>query len=175
MRQIATRAGLALGGLYNHFKGKEDIFRAVFIKYHPYRTVIPSLKQAEGDTIDELVRDSARRFLDSLQEHPDFLNLMFIEYVEFNNIHVSQLFTQIYQDGLRIVDRIAATEPERLRPLPPLILMRTFLGLFFSFYIGEIMLAQDAPQDFRAGAMDHLVDIFLHGILKPTSSTHPEV
>jgi AcrR family transcriptional regulator len=169
MRQIAKNAGLALGGLYNHFQGKEDIFHAVFIKYHPYQTVIPSLMHAQGETIEELVRDSARRFLDSLKKHPDFLNLMFIEIVEFNNIHVGELFSRVYQDGLQIVDRIVQSDPQRLKDIPPFILMRTFMGLFFSYYISEIMLAQEAPQDFHINAMDHLIDIFLHGILKPST------
>lgn len=170
MRQIAKNAGLALGGLYNHFQGKEDIFHAVFIKYHPYQTVIPSLMHAQGETIEELVRDSARRFLDSLKKHPDFLNLMFIEIVEFNNIHVGELFSRIYQDGLQIVERIVQTDPQRLKDIPPFILMRTFIGLLFSYYISEIMLTQGAPEDFQTNAMDHLIDIFLHGILKPSIS-----
>ncbi|MCE7861481.1 MAG: TetR/AcrR family transcriptional regulator, partial [Chloroflexi bacterium CFX2] len=29
MRQIADRAGLALGGIYNHFASKEEIFEAI--------------------------------------------------------------------------------------------------------------------------------------------------
>src|SRR5688572_9182786 len=36
MRQIAQAAGLAVGGIYNHFHGKEDIFAAVLDSRHPY-------------------------------------------------------------------------------------------------------------------------------------------
>lgn len=170
MRQIAKSAGLALGGLYNHFQGKEDIFHAVLIKYHPYQTIIPSLMHAQGATIEELVHDSAQRFLDSLKKHPDFLNLMFIEIVEFNNAHIGELFNLIYKDGLQIVERIIQTDPQRLKDIPPFILMRTFMGLLFSYYISEIILAHGAPQDFHTNAMEHLIDIFLHGILKSSIS-----
>jgi AcrR family transcriptional regulator len=168
MRQIANQANLALGSLYNHFGSKEDIFLAVFLQFNPYRTILPSLLQAQGDTVEALVRDSARRLLDSLKAHPDFLNLMFIEIVEFKNAHVSELFNRIYPNVLQIVTRIAAIDPQRLRPIPPLILMRTFLGLFFSYYISEIMLAHNAPNEFSAQALEHLTDIFLHGILLPS-------
>ncbi len=33
MKEIAARAGLSVGMLYNHFKGKEDIFRALLERY----------------------------------------------------------------------------------------------------------------------------------------------
>ena len=41
MRQIARNAEIALGGLYNHFASKEEVFEAVFLEYHPYHEVIP--------------------------------------------------------------------------------------------------------------------------------------
>jgi AcrR family transcriptional regulator len=172
MRQIAIRSNLALGSLYNHFASKEEIFRAVFLQFNPYQTIIPSLLNAQGETIEELVSDSARRLLAALEKHPDFLNLMFIEIVEFNNAHVSELFNLIFPNAVQIVQRMSAIEPQRIRPIPPLILLRTFLGLFFSYFISEVILAQSAPQEFSINAMDHLTDIFLHGILKPLPGDH---
>jgi AcrR family transcriptional regulator len=47
MRQIARRAGLVVGGLYNHFGSKEEIYSQVLLEYHPYRQIIPIL-QAPG-------------------------------------------------------------------------------------------------------------------------------
>lgn len=35
MRQIADRAGLALGGIYNYFRGKDEVFVAVLLDHHP--------------------------------------------------------------------------------------------------------------------------------------------
>ncbi|MGC8856852.1 MAG: TetR/AcrR family transcriptional regulator, partial [Anaerolineae bacterium] len=43
MRQIAERAGLALGGIYNHFSSKEEIFEAIIVDRHPYKRVLPAL------------------------------------------------------------------------------------------------------------------------------------
>jgi AcrR family transcriptional regulator len=37
MRQIARGAGVALGGIYNHFSSKEQIFDQVLIEKHPYQ------------------------------------------------------------------------------------------------------------------------------------------
>ena len=35
MRQIAERAGLALGGIYNHFSSKEEIFEGIIVDKQP--------------------------------------------------------------------------------------------------------------------------------------------
>ncbi len=43
MRQIAERSGLALGGIYNHFPGKEAIFSELIIDRHPFRQILPVL------------------------------------------------------------------------------------------------------------------------------------
>jgi AcrR family transcriptional regulator len=59
MRQIAQEAGIALGGIYNHFNSKEDIFISVLMHHHPYYDVLPAMRAARGDTIEEFVRDAA--------------------------------------------------------------------------------------------------------------------
>jgi hypothetical protein len=45
--------------------------------------------------------------------------------------------------------------------------LRTFLGLFFSYVMTELLMGQQMPEAMKQGALDHFVDIFLHGILIP--------
>src|SRR3990172_13368732 len=59
VREIAEKADLALGGIYNHFSSKEEIFAAVLDAYHPYRRILPALEAANGETIEDFVRDGA--------------------------------------------------------------------------------------------------------------------
>lgn len=165
MRKIAQKAGIALGGIYNHFASKEEIFEAVFIENHPYLEVIPAIENAQGDTIEEFVRDAARQMMSSMQNRPGFLNLMFIEIVEFNSIHAQEIFAETLPRGIGIVDRITNTKGN-LRPIPAPMLMRTFIGLFFSYYLTESIFGNIAPPEFQKDAMDYYVDVFLHGILE---------
>ena len=79
MRKIAQEAGIALGGIYNHFASKEEIFEAVFIENHPYLEMIPAIESAEGTTIEEFVSNAAQQMMAAIHNRPDFLNLMFIE------------------------------------------------------------------------------------------------
>ena len=53
MRQIADKAGLALGGIYNHFKSKEEIFEAIIVDKHPYKRMLPIVLSVETDNLDE--------------------------------------------------------------------------------------------------------------------------
>mgnify|MGYP001027008797 FL=1 len=172
MRQVAQRAGLALGGLYNHFPSKEAVFEAVFLAYHPYHEVLPYIQQAQGGTFEEVVRAATARMVEVARGRPDFLNLMFIEMVEMKSAHVQNMVNALFPLGLQIVERLMQVDPAALRPIPPPILVRSFIGLFFSYFFTEILFATAGPPEFRQDAMQHFVDIYLHGILEsPTGTT----
>jgi AcrR family transcriptional regulator len=174
MRQVASRAGVALGGLYNHFPSKEAVFEAVFITYHPYHQVLPYIQQAQGATFEAVVHDAAARMVEVARGRPDFLNLMFIEMVEMKSAHVQNMVNSLFPVGLQIVQRLRQIDPAALRPIPPPMLVRSFIGLFFSYFFTEILFSTNSPAEFRQDAMHHLVDIYLHGILIPPASTAGE-
>ena len=167
MRQVAQRAGLALGGLYNHFPSKEAVFEAVFLAYHPYHEVLPYIQQAQGATFEEVVRAATARMVEVARGRPDFLNLMFIEMVEMKSAHVQNMVNALFPLGLQIVERLMQVDPAALRPIPPPMLVRSFIGLFFSYFFTEILFATASPPEFHQDAMQHFVDIYLNGILIP--------
>lgn len=164
MRQIAQSAGIALGGIYNHFESKEDIFTAVILTHHPYYDVVPALQAAEGETVEEFVRDAANRLVSNLDARLDFLKLMFIELVEFNGQHVPQIFDTFYPDVLDFAQRLSTNRIE-LRSIPAPLLVRAFIGLFFSYFMTEILIGQFLPAEMNEDALDYFVDIYLHGVL----------
>ena len=75
-------------------------------------------------------------------------------------------FGLVIPHALPIATRLVSLEG-RLRSIPPPILLRAFLGMFFSYYITEILIGEAFPAEMREGALDHFVDIFLHGVLAP--------
>ena len=91
MRQIAEKAGLALGSIYNHFSSKDDVFRAIVQERHPLLQMIPLLNAVQGQTVEEFVRNAAHTLVGELNRHPEFLNLMLMEIVEFKGSHVPLL------------------------------------------------------------------------------------
>jgi AcrR family transcriptional regulator len=164
MRQIAQGTGIAVGGIYNHFASKDEIFMAVLFGRHPFFDILPALNTAEGQDIESFVRDAATKVVEVVKGRPDFLNLMFIELVEFNAQHMPDLFETFFPQALTFVQRFFDGHQE-LRSIPIPILLRAFLGLFFSYVITEILMGDRMPVDMGQTSLDHFVDIFLHGIL----------
>jgi AcrR family transcriptional regulator len=164
MRQIADEAGLALGGIYNHFGNKEDIFVGVLMERHPFLIVLPALQAAQGQTVEEILRDAAGRMVNELGHNQEFLNLMLIELVEFEAKHVPKMFETLFPSLLQFAQHVQQAEgPLRDIPLP--IVLRSFLGLFFSYYITDLIMGNQMPAEMKTGAFDYFIDIYLHGLL----------
>jgi AcrR family transcriptional regulator len=166
MRQIAHEAGLALGGIYNHFDGKESLFAAVLDANHPYHHILPALAAAEGDTVDDFVRDAARRmhsiFADIDQR---LLPLVFIELIEFHGRHVARMAETVFPHLMAFASRFAE-RPGRLRPLPTLTRLRTFMGLIISsVFIEAFLRSTPLLQGMQDDGFDGMLDIYLHGIV----------
>ncbi len=170
MRQIAQQAGIALGGIYNHFAGKDDIFREVVLAYHPYREIMPILANTTHEHIEDFFRDAAQLIDQTLTQRPDLINLMFIEIVEFRSSHIQELFDQFFPQIMQILQRFMAAG-ETLRPMPLPMIMRTFIGTILGYVITKSVLGENIAPEFREHALDHFMDVYLHGILN--SETTP--
>ena len=165
MRQIAECAGVALGGIYNHFKGKDEIFEAIIIEKHPYKKLLPGILAAEGETAEEFLQNAMKYVLEELGDDPYYLNLMLIEIVEFNGKHGAALLKEIVPKTLPVVERIIKSRKE-FRVVNPGLLMRSFMGFIVSYYLTEMIIADSVVSKLMPeNSAEAYVDIFLHGIL----------
>lgn len=142
MRQVAQRAGMAVGGIYNHFPAKETIFQAILNERHPYQPFGPLLT----GNVD---RTRAESLLNELDQHPEFFNLMLIELVEFKGRHLPELFENL------------------LRDLPSPAPWRAFLSMVVSYHLTRLLLASTLPPGTEQISPDAFIDLFLHETLKP--------
>jgi len=166
MRQIADRAGLALGGIYNHFASKDEIFEAIIVDKHPYKRILPLILEAKGDTTEEFLRHAFRIIVTELGNEPVFIKIMLIEMVEFNGKHGAGMLKDIAPKVLPAFEQMLKVR-QGLRISNPAMFLRTFFGLVISYFITEMLtvnsvLGRVTPKD----AMDIYIDIYLHGILK---------
>jgi AcrR family transcriptional regulator len=166
MRQIAERAGLALGGIYNHFASKDEIFEAIIIDQHPYKKILPLLLEVQGDTAEEFFRTAFRIVVQELGKEPSFINLMFIELVEFKGKHGAAMLREIAPQVLPVFEKLVKSM-KGLRVTNPAVLMRSFFGMIISYFITEMVISNSVVMKLMPkNHVDAYIDIFLHGILK---------
>jgi AcrR family transcriptional regulator len=170
MRQIAKRAGIALGGIYNHFASKDEIFQELIIDHHPYLKILPIIQSVPGNSMEEFIRNSARALQEELGEDPAFIKLMFIEVVEFKGKHFQKLYDTLFPQALPLLQRFTAPESGvRDMPLPQLV--RAFVGSIMSYYLTQfLMTSPDLPAELREMRLEEYMDIFLHGVLETKGS-----
>jgi len=167
MRQIAERAGLALGGIYNHFSSKEEIFEGIIVDKHPYKKILPLILEAQGDTAEDFLRNAMRIVLTELGREPYYIKLMMIEFVEFNGGHGAAMLREVAPKVLPVFEQIVKVR-KNLRVTNPAMLMRSFFGMVVSYFITEMVVANSVIGNLLPkNSMDVYVDIFLHGIVKP--------
>jgi AcrR family transcriptional regulator len=164
MRQIAERSGLALGGIYNHFSGKEAIFSAVIVEKHPFHQVLPALQAEPGSSFEDFIRKAARNLVAEMGRRPDFVKLMFVELVEFEGKNLPVIYEAVFPQMLPLVERFGTIKGE-LREIEPFVLFRSFLGLFFSFYMTELMFSNLPIAMTSQNTLDAFVDIYLFGVM----------
>lgn len=164
MRQIAERAGLALGGIYNHFENKEAIFSELIIDRHPFKQILPVLLNTPADDIEQFVRKAAQTIVSELGKRPDFIKLMMIELVEFNGRNMPKIIESALPQVLPLIQKFGK-QKGLLREMPPFVFFRAFMGLFFSYYITELLIAGTPTTAVQENALEHFVDIFLHGVM----------
>ena len=167
MRQIAEHAGLALGGIYNHFTSKEELFEGIIVDKHPYKKILPLILDAQGDTAEDFLKSAMKIVVAELSREPYYLKLMMIEFVEFNGGHGAVMLKEITPRVLPVFEKLIKVRKD-LRVTNPAMLMRSFLGMVLSYFITEMVISNSIISNLMPkNSMDVYVDIFLHGILKP--------
>ncbi|HNN13661.1 MAG TPA: TetR/AcrR family transcriptional regulator [Anaerolineales bacterium] len=168
MRQIADRADLALGGIYNHFKSKDEIFEAVIVDKHPYKKLLPLILEAEGESMEDFLSHAATLVIKELTSQPFYIKLMLIEIAEFNGAHGAALIKEIAPRLLPVFERIIKTR-KNLRITNPAMLMRSFIGMVVSFMITEMLISNSIlSKVMPKNPIDAYVDVYMHGIIKET-------
>lgn len=138
MRQVADKAGLALGGIYNHFSSKEAIFQAILLEATPLRQLCMGSVSEYRDWLE------IKNLLEELENQPEFINVFLIELLEFKGVHLA----------------------ERFKDIPPSI--RIVLSLMVSYHVTHILLASTLPPDLqRQASLDTFLDDFLTCIKIP--------
>jgi len=102
MRDIAKRAGVSLGNLYNYYQTKEAIVESIIGKYQ--KIIDQKLADIFAQSDEPLEPDNLLAMGQMVKElvnnHHDFWLLMYIDVLEFQNRHFRKMFEGL-TDNLR--------------------------------------------------------------------------
>jgi hypothetical protein len=90
------------------------------------------------------------------------LNLLFTEVVEFQGMHLALIFPDVFP-GLGAAMSGMFQPSAHLRPIPVPVLIRSFFGYFFSYFMTNVIFHDQLPNDDKA--LQEFTDIYLYGIL----------
>jgi AcrR family transcriptional regulator len=159
MRQIAETSGTALGGIYNHFQSKKQIFEMLLLERHPVIQVLETLSRAPGGSAEEFFRSAAGVIQDELRNQPGFIKIMLIEITEFKSQHLPTIIETFLPKAQTLIERFRG-EWDQMRDLPT----REVITHFFS-----AILASNVAVYFSGGSvlpdLETHLDIFFHGIM----------
>ncbi len=103
--------------------------------------------------------------MNELGKRPEFIKMMLIEMVEFNG---QTWLGDAERDRARrfclLFEKVIKTRRD-LRVTNPVLFLRSFFGMVFSYYITELFISNSVVQKLMPkNALDNYVEIFLHGI-----------
>lgn len=132
---------ITIGGIYNHFASKEQrIWEAVLDDKHPYHMILPLLQAAAGDSADAYVRDAARTPGDRTGQAPVAASDVHRAWWEAQRrYYLRSIWCRSHSTVGPLAD-VLHQKSGQVRPIPLPILARLFAGLFFSYYITELIM-----------------------------------
>lgn len=168
-RQITEKVNLVAGALYNHFDSKTALFEAVLDTYHPWLRIPEVMSRAEGDSVEEYIRDATDKLLKEWDKRPELIRLHLIEVLEFNGQHLPALFEKTFSKVSQTIEEIQAGN-EKLKDVNVRLLYRAVLGLFFGYLMSDKAIVDVDKENklkensFIEGGFDYFADTYLYGV-----------
>jgi len=175
MRNIAGKAGTSLGNLYNYYPTKEAILGSIISKYqHVVDERLKSMfDQIENPLSPEGLTNFARLAKAMVNDHHDFWLLMYIDVLEFENLHFRKMFENLAQNLRR---RFAGPFEELKRKgalhdgVDPAIGFTAAYMQFFNYFLVEKLFGGNRHFGISdEQVISRLTDIYSRGLLRTTN------
>lgn len=174
MRDIAKRADISLGNVYNYFETKEAIFESIINRY---LVVVDEKIKSILEELDEPLDPTDMRRLgemigEMVDQHQDFWLLMYIDVLEFQNRHFRKMFEGLAERFRRLFEEKFASAIERgdLRSgVDPAIGFTVAYMQFFNYFLVEKLFGGNLHLGLTDDqALNYLTKIFSYGVLSET-------
>jgi len=135
LREIAERAGVSLGNIYNYFKNKEEIFSSIFNPEEIGGTLIESFQHIAGD-FPFNIGDVIFAIKQTVDKNIDLYRLYYIDLIEFGGKNTNIVYDYFLTLGKSLFREQLARKIQdgRLRDFDFDFLSKQFLISMISFF-----------------------------------------
>ena len=173
MRDIAAKAEVSLGNVYNYYRTKDEILESIIGRYHS--AVDARLREIFDEIQDPLSPESLETFGHRIKalvnDHYDYWLLMYIDVVEFQNQHFRRMFEGL-TDRLRRRFAGAFADLKRTNAVrdgvDPAVAFTAAYMQFFNYFLVEKLFGGN--RHFGLGddeVIASLATVFAQGTLRP--------
>ncbi len=152
VRQIARRNNIALSTIYYHFGSKEALFAAVYEHFHPAPLLLERLRGRTYESREALLRQAWHELMAFLERSPQFIHIMFIEWVEFQGRHAPYIWKRYLPPWQELLKPTFGT----LSDTDLLALFGSLVGYAFGYAIAR-------QSEHLPTSKERLMQLFLHG------------
>jgi AcrR family transcriptional regulator len=177
MRDIAAKAEVSLGNVYNYYRTKEELLESIITRYHG--AIEARLREIFDEVEDPLSPASLERFGHRVKalvnDHYDYWLLMYIDVLEFQNQHFRRMFEGL-SDRLR--RRFAGSFADLRRSnalqdgVDPAVVFTAAYMQFFNYFLVEKLFGGNRHFGLSDDeVITSLAATFAQGALKPERLT----
>ena len=167
MAQIAQRAGVGVGTLYQHFQGKEELYHSLLEdKCNRLLETLRALVKEEDSTEENLKRLLTAQ-IDFVEKHRSFFKLYLSEQLatleavrEKLGLKADVIYARFFQLFQGIMDQ--GVKKGELRDLPSTYLTRAYMGILNSFFFDWLK----GNLESLRGNQDTILSLFMKGAKK---------
>ncbi|HAH05756.1 MAG TPA: hypothetical protein DCM05_04390 [Elusimicrobia bacterium] len=138
-REIAEKAGVSLGNIYNHFKTKEDLFVFILAEYEKeyFRPDQPLYKVFADTSFPENIEALGEASGKMVHKFGDYMLLMYVDVVEFDAKHIARLFHGMRDRYAKLLASRPGGPPRLRSGLDPAAAMMMVVWNFFNYFMME--------------------------------------
>lgn len=168
LREIAEKAGISIGNIYNYFKNKEELFHRLLDP----RIILDSMSDlpdiVQGG-FPENMHELIMHFKQIIDDNFDLYRLIFIDLIEFHGANTNRILESVIELGRAVFFETLVEEPEKtgLKKLDYDLGIKLFVSAGASMFIINNILPSASFKNYSDEEVSSIISsILLHGIAK---------
>lgn len=133
IREIAEKAGVSLGNIYNHFPTKEQLFATLLKEYEReyFSPDQPLARVLSEIPFPENIEAMGRASRATVENFADYMRLIYVDMVEFDARHIRRIFLAMRKRYQRIQAKTGTAVASDVDPVAAMMMVSFGFSNFF--------------------------------------------